>query len=142
MHLRTLLRVALLATLLASAAVQAKDFAVVVHKASMSRNISVAEFDKLLKAAAWPDGKPMMLVVARLDSSDLKLVFQKLGTTPDGKSLGSRFLVLESDEAVVDMVARTPGAIGIVDVYSINGQITVVKLDGKLPLEAGYLLHR
>jgi hypothetical protein len=28
-----------------------------------------------------------------------------------------------------------------VDVYSINSRINVLKIDGKLPLEAGYLLR-
>jgi len=41
----------------------------------------------------------------------------------------------------VNKVASTPGAIGVVDVYSINSSVEVVKIGGKLPLEPGYLLH-
>jgi len=49
--------------------------------------------------------------------------------------------VVNSDEIVLTLVANNPGAIGIVDVYSINSQVKIVKVDEKLPLEQGYLLH-
>jgi hypothetical protein len=38
-------------------------------------------------------------------------------------------------------VESTPGAIGLVDIYSITGAVQVIKIGGKLPLESGYLLH-
>jgi hypothetical protein len=38
-------------------------------------------------------------------------------------------------------VEATPGAVGLVDVSSIKGNINVVKVDGKLPTEEGYLPH-
>jgi len=37
-------------------------------------------------------------------------------------------------------VESIPGAIGLVDVYSITSRVNVVKVDGRLPLEQGYLL--
>ena len=46
-----------------------------------------------------------------------------------------------SDEDLVNQVASLPGAIGVVDVYSINSSVAVIKIAGKLPLEPGYLLH-
>jgi len=49
--------------------------------------------------------------------------------------------VVGSDSEVLDFVESTAGAIGLVDMHSINGQINVVKVDGKLPTEAGYLPH-
>ncbi|MGA7321293.1 MAG: hypothetical protein WBW98_12330, partial [Candidatus Sulfotelmatobacter sp.] len=50
-------------------------------------------------------------------------------------------LVATSDEELVNTVASTPGAVGVVDVYSINSSVAVVKIGGQLPLEPGYLLH-
>ena len=47
----------------------------------------------------------------------------------------------DSDEALLKIVETTPGAVGLVDVYSITNRINVVKVDGKLPLEQGYLLR-
>jgi len=35
----------------------------------------------------------------------------------------------------------TPGAIGLVNVRSVNDRVNVVRVNGKLPLEAGYLPH-
>jgi hypothetical protein len=37
-------------------------------------------------------------------------------------------------------VESIPGAVGLVDVYSLNGKVNVLKVDGKLPLEQGYVL--
>ena len=50
-------------------------------------------------------------------------------------------IVVDSDEELVNKVASLPGAVGIVDVYSINSSVAVVRLEGKLPLEPGYFLH-
>ena len=49
--------------------------------------------------------------------------------------------MVATDAEVIDLVGSTPGAVGLVDVHSINGSINVVKVDGKLPAEAGYLPH-
>jgi hypothetical protein len=37
-------------------------------------------------------------------------------------------------------VDNTPGAVGIVDVYSINSSVKVLRIDGKLPFDVGYAL--
>jgi len=37
-------------------------------------------------------------------------------------------------------VASIPGAIGLVDVYSINSSVKVLRVDGKLPFDVGYAL--
>jgi len=50
-------------------------------------------------------------------------------------------VVVSSPEAVVQRVESTPGAVGVVDVYSITSGVTVLKLGGKLPLQPGYSLH-
>jgi hypothetical protein len=46
-----------------------------------------------------------------------------------------------SDSDVIDTVALTPGAIGFVSERSITERVMVIKVDGKLPMEAGYLPH-
>jgi ABC-type phosphate transport system substrate-binding protein len=48
---------------------------------------------------------------------------------------------VRSDAEVIDAVATTPGAIGFVEERSITDRVSVVKVDGKLPLESGYLPH-
>jgi len=51
------------------------------------------------------------------------------------------FVIADSDDVVLKMVASTAGAVGICDVYTINSSVNVLKVDGKMPLEPGYLLH-
>ena len=48
---------------------------------------------------------------------------------------------LNSDPDVLQAVESNPSAIGLVDVRSVNNRIKVVKVNGKLPLEEGYLSH-
>jgi hypothetical protein len=48
---------------------------------------------------------------------------------------------LDSDEEVLTYILITPGAVGLVDVRSVNGRVTVVRVDGKVPMEDGYLPH-
>jgi hypothetical protein len=47
----------------------------------------------------------------------------------------------DSDAEVLKIVQSTPGAVGLVDVRSVDNSITVVRVGGKLPMESGYLPH-
>jgi hypothetical protein len=38
-------------------------------------------------------------------------------------------------------VSTSHGAIGVVDLYSLTQDVNVLKIDGKLPVEQGYLLR-
>jgi hypothetical protein len=51
------------------------------------------------------------------------------------------FLIVESDDVVLHVVSSNPGALGVVDVYSLTKDVNVVKIDGKLPVEQGYFLR-
>jgi ABC-type phosphate transport system substrate-binding protein len=48
--------------------------------------------------------------------------------------------IVESDEELLKAVEATPGAVGVVDVYSINSSVKVLRIDGKLPFDVGYAL--
>jgi len=50
-------------------------------------------------------------------------------------------VMTDSDAEVLKIVQSTPGAIGFVDVRSVDNTINVVRVDGKLPMESGYLPH-
>jgi hypothetical protein len=67
-------------------------------------------------------------------------------TTPEkAKALISAnpayFVIVKSDADVIRMVEGLPGAVGLIDIYSITSGVNVVKVNGKLPLEQGYMLH-
>jgi hypothetical protein len=48
--------------------------------------------------------------------------------------------IVENEADLLRTVEATPGAVGIVDVYSINSSVKVLRVDGKLPFDLGYAL--
>lgn len=135
--------------LFGSALCQARDLAVIVNRSNSAGQLSAAEVEKLFKPGMrnWPDGTRMQLILSGPDSSDNRMILQRAfkATPEEIKSLVNAhradIRVVDSDEAVLTLVDTNPGAIGIVNVYSINSRVRVLKVDGKLPMETGYLLH-
>ena len=127
----------------------ARDLAIIVEKNNATSHVGAAELEKVLKAGVqtWPDGKRIKIYLPDPDSTDFKTLLQRVyKMTPEEMR---RFLdahrsdiqVAGTDDLVLTLVANNPGAIGVINVYSINSQVKVVKVDEKLPLEQGYLLH-
>lgn len=144
---KTLAFVLVLAALCGSA--WAKEVALVVAKASQIKGVQSAEVVKGFKTtpAKWADGKEIVFVIKAPASSETKVFGTKLlnqaaDQLPTFFSNAKKtFIVVATDEEVIKTVGSMPNAIGIVDLYSINSSVTVLKIDGKLPLEPGYLLH-
>ncbi len=143
-------RTVVIAGLLAvSGAAWAKDVALVVAKGSAVKGVQAAEVTKAFKTppAKWADGKEIVFVVKAPSSNETKVLGTKLlNQTVDQlpaflTNAKKTFIVVATDEDVIKTVNSMPHAIGVVDLYSINGSVTVLKVDGKLPLEPGYLLH-
>jgi ABC-type phosphate transport system substrate-binding protein len=70
--------------------------------------------------------------LAKMSAAELKTMFA---------AQRDSIRTVESDSDVIDAVSSTPGAIGFVEEHSINDRVKVVRVDGKLPMEAGYLPH-
>ncbi len=133
----------------------ARDLAVVSNKANAVSAITLPDLVKVCKAQTnrWPDGKPVTLIMRAPSTPEMKLVLEKVFDLPEaevkdliananhGRANHPAIMVVDSDEDLVNKVASIPGAVGVVDVYSINSSVAVVKIGGKLPLEPGYLLH-
>jgi hypothetical protein len=148
------LRVSIFVLLSVSLA-SARDLALVANKANPVRAISLSDLVKVCKAETgrWPDGKSVTVVLRAPSSPEMKVVLEKVYGMSQSEVAGlvvasnqehpshPPFLVVASDDELVNKVASIPGAVGIVDVYSINSSVAVVKIAGKLPLEPGYLLH-
>jgi hypothetical protein len=128
-----------------------KNMAVVVAAGSKLADVPLADLAKLCKGVqkTWPDGKNFTLVMKDPESPELRAVAQKLfGATPGeikaliAKLNESRLTVkiVDNDEDLLRTVEATPGAAGIVDVYSINSAVKVLRVDGKLPFDLGYPL--
>jgi hypothetical protein len=48
---------------------------------------------------------------------------------------------VDSDADVLEAVESTPGAVGLVEVHSVTEGVKVIRVDGKMPMEDGYLPH-
>jgi ABC-type phosphate transport system substrate-binding protein len=138
-----------LGLLLASCCLHAKQIAVVTDSANAVTNLSAAELISLFTGhtRAWSDGKPVIVVVRDPSSTDMDLVLRKvLNMNPAQASAFIQshrpaIVVADSDDAVLRFVASNRGAIGVVDLYSLTKDVKVLKIDGKLPVEQGYLLR-
>ena len=133
----------------------ARDLALVSNKSNTLGTITIPELVKVCKAQnnRWPDGKPVTFVMRSPSAPEMKLVLEKIYgmsenevnglivTSNHGRPNHPAILIATSDEDLVNKVASLPGAVGVVDVYSINSSVAVVKIAGKLPLEPGYMLH-
>jgi ABC-type phosphate transport system substrate-binding protein len=130
-------------------AVQAKQFAIVADKANATSNLTAAELVKIFNAHSrnWPDGRPIKVVMRDPSSADMQLVLRKLfNMTPEQahdfiQAHHEAIMVADTDDAVLRFVSTSHGAIGVVDLYSLTQDVNVLKIDGKLPVEQGYLLR-
>ena len=139
-----------LIAMVATAAVPAsKNMAVVVASGSKLSDVALADLAKLCKGAqkSWPDGKNFILVMKSPESPEMRSTVLKLFGDASGdiktalarvNESRSSVKIVESEEDLLRAVEATPGAIGILDVYAINCSVKVLRVDGKLPFDAGY----
>ena len=122
--------------------------AVITDKENKTENIGSAQLAKLFKGEVtkWPDGRSVILVVHTSSAGEVDTLAHLMKTTHaevKAALFGHKESIrtVESDADLVDAVASTPGAIGMVEEHSITDRVKVIKVDGNLPMEAGYLPH-
>jgi ABC-type phosphate transport system substrate-binding protein len=126
----------------------AHHLAVVAQPADHNGSVTTPELRKIIKAEIrkWPSGENVVFVFNKNSAISLQIV-SRLCSLPEPDAVKffnkhkQAVVLLESDADVMTFVAGTPGAVGLVDVHSITNQVNVLKVDGKLPLEKGYLPH-
>jgi len=130
----------------------AHHMAVVVNKDNSVQNVTSAHLAKVLKGEVkkWPDGREVVLVLhssspgelvtlehlTKMSAAEVKAM---MASHRDKDAESIRLVATDAD--VITAVESTPGAIGFVEEHSITDRVLVVKVDGKLPMEAGYLPH-
>jgi len=138
-----------LAGILFSVPSYAHHLAVIVAKDANVDSVSSADLCKMVRVEAkkWPNGKDVVIVLTK-DSAATMEVLQRLChmSEPVLKEFISghptSIIVVDSNAALIKIVEGTPGALGLVDVHSVNSKsVQVLKVDGKLPLDQGYLPH-
>jgi hypothetical protein len=137
-----------LATALCALPLYAHHLAVVAPAENHADNISSVELTKILKSETkkWPNGTDVVVVISKGSLPTLQVI-QRLCNLSAGDAKAyitahpASFIQAENDAEVLAIVRNRPGALGIVDVHAIDRQLHVLKVDGKLPLEQGYLPH-
>jgi len=126
----------------------AHHMAVVVSKQNETTEISSTHLAKMfrLETRKWSDGKDVVIVLHKNSAGETETLQRLYRMSGDElknfiASHQESFRLVESDSDVLHYVETVPGAIGLVDVRAIDDQVNVVKVDRKLPMEAGYLPH-
>jgi ABC-type phosphate transport system substrate-binding protein len=126
----------------------AHHMAVVVDKENNVGNVTAVHLAKIFRSEVkkWPDGKAIILVLHK-DSAGERETLERMARigASELKALMAAhkdvILIVGSDAEVLKTVQSTPGAIGFVEIHSVDNTINVVRVDGKLPMESGYLPH-
>jgi len=126
----------------------AHHMAVVVDKDNNVGNVTAVHLSKILREEVkkWPDGKAIVLVLHKDSAGESETLERLIKMSPaELKALVAAhkdsIQIVDSDAEVLRIVQSTPGAIGLVDVRSVDNTINVIRVDGKLPMESGYLPH-
>jgi len=129
----------------------AADVALVSLKNSRTAAVNSSDLVKIIKTThKWSDGRDLLVVLTDPSSPEMRVVAEKLLSLTTGdfrRSIEAAnrgrvvFVVVASDDEALKMLQSNPGAVALVNVYSINSSIDVWKIDGRLPLEHAYLLH-
>jgi ABC-type phosphate transport system substrate-binding protein len=126
----------------------AHHMAVVVNKENNVANVTSVHLAKIFRSELkkWPDGKAVVLVLHNDSAGETETLQRLIRMSADElKSLiashKDSIITVDSDADVLKTVQSTPGAVGFVDVRSVDNSINVVRVDGKLPMESGYLPH-
>lgn len=122
--------------------------AVVVNKENAVENVTSVHLEKIIRGDVkkWPDGKNIVLVLHK-DSAGETETLQRLNkmSAAEWKTFltirKDSILFVDTDTDVLKAVQSEPGAVGLIDVHSIDNSVNVVHVDGKLPMELGYLPH-
>jgi ABC-type phosphate transport system substrate-binding protein len=122
--------------------------AVVVNRENAVENVSSAHLSRLVRGEIkkWPDGRTVVLVLHR-DSAGEAETLQRLNkmSAAEWKQFVAAhkdsILFVDTDADVLKAVQAEPGALGLIEEHSIDSSVKVVHVDGKLPMELGYLPH-
>jgi phosphate transport system substrate-binding protein len=122
--------------------------AVIVNKDNSVENVTSAQLARMIRGDVkkWPDGKNVILVLHR-DSAGEREALEHLNKMSASEwdlfllNHKESIVFVATDADVLKEVKSEPGAVGIIEVHSIDNSVNVLHLDGRLPMELGYLPH-
>ncbi len=150
-----LLWAAVSASLPLAAQQAAGDVAVIVHRDVPIDNLTVSELRRVLLGDRefWPASVRITLLIRAPIARERDVVLKNLCQMTEAQFrqhwIGKVFRadtalapkIVYSNEMAVDLVNRIPGAITFIDASQVNRNLKVVKIDGHLPGDKGYVLH-
>jgi ABC-type phosphate transport system substrate-binding protein len=126
----------------------AHHMAVVVNKDNNVGNVTAVHLSKMFRfeVKKWPDGRAITIVLHKDSAGEIETLEHLVRINAEElKALQASHkdsvVLVDSDADVLKVVQGTPGAVGLVELHSVDGTINVMRVDGKLPMEAGYLPH-
>ena len=134
---------------LAGRSAAAKQIAVIVNRANSAQGLTAEEMGKIFKCGTrkWTGGSQITVVVRDPSTPEMELLLSRIyKVSPEEMKAfiaahKESIVVVDSNAAMLNAVRTMPGAIGLIDVFLIDREVKVLKIDGKLPVEYGYILR-
>jgi hypothetical protein len=132
----------------------ADGFAIVVNRSNEIDNISSNDLVKYFSAKKkfWPNGKKVVILLREAGSEEKEVLSKKVYKLSENRlkkmwvgkvykgEISSPPKVVSSSSAMIKSVMNKEGGIGIVKAKDISDGVKVLRIDGKLPSDAGYPL--
>jgi ABC-type phosphate transport system substrate-binding protein len=139
---------------LASAEGATHDVAVIVNPENRLSQVSRLELVRLFQMTQqrWPNGEKIYLIMQEQGTLEKQIVLHKIYRMNSDElkrfwltkiyrgELTSFPKTLGSNESIRRFVSRVRNAVGFVDASFVDDSVKAVRIDGKLPGSAGYLL--
>lgn len=122
--------------------------AVVVNKDNAVENVTSAQLSKIIRGEMkkWPNGRNIVLVLHN-DSPGEDETLERLNKMSAAEwkfyriTHKDEFTFVDTDAEVLKAVQSEPGAVGLIEIHDLDDSVNIVHVDGKLPMEFGYLPH-
>jgi hypothetical protein len=128
--------------------------AIIVHPSNPRNNISFLDLVQVLKMDTqhWPGGGRIYLVLQESGTREKAMVLKRLYRMKESEvrqhylgklyrgEIASYPRIAHSNESVRRIVAQAPNALGFIDAEAVDVTVKTLRIDGKRPGDAGYLL--
>jgi len=130
--------------------------AIVVHPATRIDNLSFDELRRIFRGERqfWPDGSRITLLVRAPVAQERALVLNKIYRMSEDQfrqywiakmfraEVAAGPKIVYSSDMARELVTVIPGAIGFMPAsIAAGGGVKIIRIDGKLPSDAGYALQ-
>jgi len=132
----------------------AGDIAVVVNLQNKMEGLSFVDLIRIFRQERqyWENGQKIYLILQEAGSPEKELVLRRIYRMKNEElkkfwlakmfrgEISSFPKTLGSNEAVKRFVSQVPQAIGFIDVSFVDERVKVLRINGKLPGQPGYVL--